>query len=727
MAAIYLVPLITIVFLFYFTAIIYFRGHTYLEILNSLRKEKSKFAEVISNNLDTSNPSVEKINQIQLKALDGLKQIQEVLERFVEKGSSFPYQLFFSSRKKIVSRLSGRINILLPIITAGDLLNVIHKEEKLEELNSIRPLNLIFLILVISPLFLWSGSIASTKLVGEYTVKNLSLVVSLIWLSVLYMRHAKVESILLDIKTQCDEIALVSAMPFKEKAQLERFYKLAESLDISSKNFNKTVISLNDAIIKTPEQMAEMMSARLSEKISLTESLQSLKLTSDELMGTISSHAQVVRDIPNLLSDSVTKEVTQGLKPVGDSIETLRASLSNSYSNMSQALENTTVQLMGLVKNLTDTEVLEKLIEKLSNSSKGIFDVGRALNQYFNDTKQAGVVLQEISNCIQETQHNIAEQLADLSRLNQMRGLDETLFRQEIQGLFSSNLTKIENEHRNFSTIVDRFAQQVEKDADVRLTLREQIPNILGKLNHTTETLSELVEKSKIIPEQYKSIIQNIQKQAEENQTELYKTFRKNLDRFNEEQRKQQQTIISNFGTLQKSINDSIDLSVKNSNEQLTKQNNFLEHYLTHLASISQKHQNEIDSHLKEMNKVFSQAEKQSLQWANIQEKMMHSMAEMNEKSLQKMVSELQQGFNRFQDLEKRQSDKLAKLHVDSHNQINQLVSNSSGYIKQFNELLERADDTFKSLKGSNFFALINTLVFASALGLIIYKMFFRG
>lgn len=673
-----LIPAFVFIVLVYYLLVIVFKKRS----LEKTRLFSEKFKEELSNlvsinSKNNDNPG----NQINLKKSikDKITEKRKVLKDLLAYSSFIPGKLLLQSYFQLANRMSENLNTIeTTIVTGGSIEAGIGENNTAFSINS-RRIDLTILFITIMPLLFWSGNYTTQNVFLGYTLKHFSIVIAgFLWCCIFFW-DSRSDNIIAEIRSIWKEVVIYCLMPFQDKAQQEQMILLLAKLERSSIQFDKSVRGLNDSIKKTPDQISDMVDARLTERTTITEALKSIKNANNELAVSIKNHSVVIKNIPDILSSSVSDEVKKGISPIKKSIDILKDKLTESYGNMSKSLELTTTQLVSIVRNLSDREFLEKWIDELAKSSTNISDVGQALNKYFDDAKMAGDAILDVAKCVRETQDNIGAQLHDLGRLNQLRGIDETVFRKETHDLFKNNLTKIESEHRKFREIIDDFTQTVAKDSAVRSALQEHIPNTLEHINFASESLGRLLEKVENVPEEYARIIQQIQGKAAENEKELYNIFRKGLDQFNEDQRRNQKSLTESFKETLINLNRLSGETAKNSEEQIQKQRDEFRTYIEKLSGFTKEHQNRFINNLKELDNTLK----------HLSDTQRENQTAYNEKTSGQIKAFQDDFLTNIKELNKNFTEQIKKQREDHNVYIKELSLLTKNNLDQFTISLE--------------------------------------
>lgn len=437
-------------------------------------------------------------------------------------------------------------------------------------------------------------------------------------------------------------------------------------IEESSRHFGSTVNRLNDFIHKTPETLSTRIDDRLKAVSTVAESVGRLKNSNDILDRTIQQHAAAVKTIPQLLSGSVSQEVQSGLNPIHQSVRELDENMRTTYQDMSQALGATVQDLSNLVVTLKDRDFFTNWTDRLDIAVNSLVETGRALQNFFEDTQQAGQSMQTVAECVRDSQDRIGAQLLDLGKLNQFRGIEQKLFHKEIADLFQDNLAKIESEHRSFRSTIDTFIQAVEKDSQIRDALREHIPSTLEGLHYASDQLRQLMEKVESIPDRYAEILTKVQETAKENEKELYRVFQKALESLNTAQQKGQSQITQTLEETVQQLNRLMVENQKTGGEQIAAMAKQQQALSEKMVSLSDNQQNRFSANLKELNQTLqAQLEAQAQKHAEYLQALSETHQEHrvqfagHQKSLMKVLDKAEPRIEKWSEL----YDSLFKKH----------------------------------------------------------------
>ncbi len=516
----------TIIFLCIYSWVVIARAKTCKSILNICVDLRNTIMEPPkkSNDKNTIFAFDDKIKE----ALAGAKVELDSIYREQDE-SAHPIRL--SIKPSLVSQIKGRLTSIEAALSSANSMGMGRAFDNPSRHIGFRQ-DIFFLLGMVCPLIFWKGPYAGYEPIADYTTQNLALIFSFVIWGGIRLWNGGLDYYNTNIINILDEIVAYALAPIQEHSQRKLTVDLLGNMNESFGELKNGVATLKNVIKVTPDQITKKVEDRFTEKASITESLQTLSKHNSAMKEAIQEHSKAVNNIPDSLSNAVATQICQGLEPTQKNIDALRQSLTTSYDSMANTLGKTTAELINVVRNLSDTEIVESWIDQLGASINGITELGHRLDRYFNDAKTATGSLSKVADAVHQTQERITKELNELASLNQHRGVDEKLHAEKIHELFQTNLEKIEAEHREFRNIVDNFVKQVEQDSVIRETLKNDLPVITQNLKEAATSLDSVSKCAETMPAQYAEILDNIQKRAADNEKELYNLLGKTSDKF---------------------------------------------------------------------------------------------------------------------------------------------------------------------------------------------------
>jgi hypothetical protein len=352
------------------------------------------------------------------------------------------------------------------------------------------------------------------------------------------------------LQVALDELTLYCLVPVLDASQKTLNLDLMKRLGAAVGTTGQALRQLQQAIDSTPGTVVAMVESKLDSRTSISDALTRLSEQSQAMERALGQHATTIQAIPESLAGSVASEVAGGLEPACSSIDRLREELSTSYGAMSTALERTTVELLAVVRTMSDRDLFEDWARQMRSSVQAVAEMGRRLDTYFEDARTAAGALHKVAAAVEQTQSGIAGELEELARLNQLRGVDEKLHAEKIFGLFSGNLEKIEAEHREFRATVDEFIRKVEQDSAIRLALSNELPGVMSGLAEVKGSLQTLVDHAQDLPQRYAEVLHEIDHRSAANQEQLHQVLSETAQRFSEQYRDYQAKLMKRTGEL---------------------------------------------------------------------------------------------------------------------------------------------------------------------------------
>ena len=476
-----------------------------------------------------------------------------------------------------------------------------------------------------------------------------------------------------------------------------------------------------------PPAVARSLQEGIDAPATLEQALAEAGRTQAQLTVAMEKHTATVESIPESLSEVVSTQVARGLEPIRGSVDALRENLAESYGNMSTALENATVQLLSVTRHLTDQELLEDYVSRLAEASSSLAEMRRGLDSLFKDAAVAGETMGRLATCIEETQGQIGERLVELSKLNGLRGIDEGLFRKEIQDLFRTNLHKIEAEHQAFREVVDGFIQAVAEDSTIREALHENIPHTLARLQHASETMDTLVDKVGAMPEEYAEVVRRLEACAAENEKQVHRSFQDFARQANENHRGHQEALESSFSTFLDGQRQLLDESMKQMEAQSEKHQKAEADFLAGLAENAGQATAQLGEAVSKVSDALTERAGALGEAAEALDERIKQSAD----TYDRFIAEQQQLLDRLQDVVGRIVDagfQPIRDSVTAH--LNEQVPVIAGVKEAVDELktvLGRVDQALESVRRTGSLAVANTIllggILASLVALVVMKV----